>query len=192
MRCWSTSHVTSVCSDHTFVLLSGHPSSSPSQALPSGETSARKTGRFWAELCDHTPGLPAHTFAVVGPRQRKDSRESKFKSGSEYQVGNEAELSFHMTHLFQRKGHRPHSQGRAFGQAFPTSPPSPSRGDPPLCHSQPPCSPDRRPTAMCPKTTAGRTTWHNRPPSARLLHMCVDESVGSLSRQVTDKLYSTG
>lgn len=170
--CWSNlSCVMSVCSDHTFVLLSRHPSSSSPRVLPIGEGTAMKAGRLWAELFDHTPGPPDHTFPVVGACQRKDSRESKAKPGSKYQAGKEAELSFHETHLFQRKGYRPHSQARALRQAFPTLPPNPNYRDPPQVPFTAPLFSRHTPRATFPKTAAGPMTCRSRPPSARLLRV---------------------
>lgn len=70
-------------------------------------------GRIWAELSHCSPGLPDHTCAALGACKQEDNRESKSKSGCEYQAREEAELSFHVTHLFQRKGCRPHGQGQS-------------------------------------------------------------------------------
>lgn len=66
---------------------------------------------------------------MVHTCQRKDSKKSKSKSGNEYPARKEAELSFHVTQLFQSK--QPHGQGRALKDTFPTLPPCPNCREPP-------------------------------------------------------------
>lgn len=190
-RCWSDPpRVTSVCSAHTFVLLSRHPSSSSAHALSPGERGAARRGRLWAALFRHAPGLPDHTFAAVGACQRKDSRESQCKAGSEYPAGEEAALSFHVTHLFPRKGDSPHSPGRALGKPFPPCLPAPTPGT--LLGSHSSLFSGWETNSYVPKDRC----WPNDPsqPASfrRIAARVRGRARGSLSRRVTDGLFSRG